>query len=80
MTWKYEKFLGCPAIYAFCPRCGYFHAVGMDRKGDGIFQLRRCPECGKYLYNHHKAALVIWEERTLEDLVRYAISRHDDPV
>ena len=24
MVWKYEKFKGDGAIYAFCPKCGFY--------------------------------------------------------
>lgn len=80
MPWSFEKFLGCSVIYAFCPRCGFFYAAGSAlREYDGVIQLRRCPKCERYL-SHHKNVAVLWNERTLEDLVEYAINRNDDPV
>lgn len=69
-TWIFEKFLGCSVIYAICPKCGFFHAVGSAiQEYDGINQKRRCPKCGKYLYNNHRTVEVIWNERDIEALV-----------
>ena len=32
MTWTYEKFKGNGAIYAFCPKCGFYKGADTSKK------------------------------------------------
>lgn len=75
MVWKYEKFRGDMAIYAFCPKCGFHHnpsalTIGADDKcsTEIQFQYNYCPICGEYLYDDTGKASVIWNERPVEEL------------
>lgn len=75
MVWKYEKFLGDGAIYAFCPNCNFHHAPSkLVTREDGSmeseiqYQYNYCPICGEYLYNNDESVDVTWNERHIEEL------------
>lgn len=72
MVWKYEKFKGDLAIYAFCPKCGFHHCPSrFDSKtmeSDIAYQYNYCPICGEYLYNSNPDVDVIWNERNITEL------------
>lgn len=75
MVWKYEKFKGDSAIYAFCPECNFYHNPSElnveTMKVEVNYQYNYCPMCGTYLYNE-KAEIngidVIWNKRDIEEL------------
>lgn len=57
MVWKYERFIGDDAVYAFCPICGFHHNPSETVK-DGQkyytyvrYQYAYCPACGMYLHD-----------------------------
>lgn len=78
MIWKYEKFRGDAAIYAFCPKCGFHHnpsRKGMNEDGKWatniLYQYNYCPICGEYLYDKNAVDdgyEVIWNERDIVEL------------
>ena len=77
MVWKYEKFKGDLAIYAFCPKCGFYHSPSRtDYKNlkSSIayqYQYHYCPVCGEYLYDDNlrkDGAEVVWDERDVTEL------------
>jgi len=75
MVWEYEKFRGDAAIYAFCPKCKFYHNPSrMDMGENGKwtteikYQYNYCPICGEYLYNDNKNVDVTWNERDIEEL------------
>lgn len=71
MVWKYEKFKGDGAIYAFCPKCGFYHCPSsfnpQTMKCEISYQYNFCPMCGKHLYNSHfkDGVNVVWNERDI---------------
>ena len=77
MVWQYEKFKGDMAIYAFCPKCHFYHNASELNyeimECEIVYQYYYCPMCGEYLYND-KAARdgvdITWNERRIEDLYR----------
>lgn len=77
MTWKYEKFRGDAAIYAFCPECGFYHnpsQLVQNENGKWTtevqYQYNFCPMCGEYLYSSENDIDVIWNERSIEELYK----------
>ena len=76
MTWKYEKFKGDGAIYAFCPKCNFNHNPSRLNTSTmqcelGI-QYNYCPMCGEYLYDETENVDVIWNERDIIELYKQA--------
>ena len=77
MIWKYEKFKGDGAIYAFCPKCGFHHNPSrMNHETmacDVMYQYNYCPICGEYLFDD-KAETdgfeVAWNERDIIELYK----------
>lgn len=71
--WIFEKFMGDGAIYAICPFCNFYHAVGtaLNLYG-GIAQYTYCPVCGEKLYDNHTQVYVNWNQRDIEEL--YALN------
>lgn len=76
MVWKYEKFKGDGAIYAFCPKCGFYHNPSRCDFGAGNFvaevkyQYNFCPMCGEYLYDDSPELYVDWNERDIMELYK----------
>lgn len=79
MVWKYEKFRGDAAIYAFCPKCKFRHNPSQMVTGeDGEwtteiqYQYNYCPICGEYLHdeNFENSVEVIWNERDIMELYK----------
>lgn len=78
MVWQYEKFKGDMAIYAFCPKCNFYHnpsvrAIDETGKWDSQikYQYNYCPICGEYLYDDkadENGFEVVWNERNVEEL------------
>lgn len=75
MTWTYEKFKDNGAIYAFCPKCGFYHNPSRFLPNDkGLYEVQvtyqynYCPMCGEYLYDDIEHATYIWNERDMEEL------------
>ena len=75
MTWTYEKFKGNGAIYAFCPKCGFYHNPSRFLSNDkGLYEVQvtyqynYCPMCGEYLYDDIEHATCVWNERDMEEL------------
>ena len=53
MKWIFEKFKGDMAVYAICPRCGFYHcasSLNPDMTTTITNQYKLCPMCGEYLY------------------------------
>lgn len=80
MVWKYEKFYGDAAIYAFCPKCNFHHNPSrLETDADGKltseiqYQYNYCPICGEYLYDDKAVADVVWNERDIEELYNIKI-------
>lgn len=80
MVWKYERFRGDAAIYAFCPKCNFHHnPSSLVRDEDGNFttdikyQYNYCPICGEYLYDDKEIVDVVWKERDIEELYNIKI-------
>lgn len=79
MVWEYEKFIGNMAIYALCPKCGYYHnpsSLSRDKDGGWIqeilYQYNYCPMCGEYLYDEdgeENGFEVTWNERNFYDFL-----------
>lgn len=75
MVWRYEKFKGDGAIYAFCPECGFYHSPTNfnveTMQCEVKYQYNYCPMCGVYLRNekaYTDGIDVIWNERDIEEL------------
>lgn len=74
MIWKYEKFKGDGAIYAFCPKCGFHHNPSRlnseTMKSEITYQYNYCPMCGEYLYdeNAENGIEITWNERDIVEL------------
>lgn len=76
MIWTYEKFKDNGAIYAFCPKCGFYHNPSRFLSNDkGLYkvqvtyQYNYCPMCGEYLYDDDiEHATCIWNERDIKEL------------
>ena len=75
MVWKYEKFRGDAAIYAFCPKCNFRHCPSDLVKDENVnwdtkirYQYNYCPICGEFLYNDSDNAEVVWNERDVAEL------------
>lgn len=74
MVWKYEKFKGDMAIYAFCPKCEFYHCPSkwntQTRETELLYQYNYCPICGEYLNdkNFENGVSVIWNERDIVEL------------
>ena len=73
MVWKYEKFKGDGAIYAFCPKCGFHHNPSRMTKNEIFeteinYQYNYCPMCGEYLFDDNDNVEVIWNERDIAEL------------
>jgi hypothetical protein len=80
MVWKYEKFFGDAAIYAFCPKCKFYHNPSeliADEDGklttEIQYQYNYCPICGEYLYDDKSEVDVAWNERDIEELYNIKI-------
>lgn len=66
MKWIFEKFQGDMAIYAICPKCGFYHnpsTLHADMTTTITNQYQFCPTCGEYLYVEGDAIDVIWNQR-----------------
>ena len=75
VVWKYEKFNGDLAIYAFCPNCGFYHnpsrLIEGTMKSGIVYQYFYCPMCGEYLYDaeaEESGFHVIWNKRNITEL------------
>lgn len=75
MVWKYEKFKGDVAIYAFCPKCNFRHIPSKlefeTMKAYIAYQYNYCPVCGEYLYDEKAETNgfeIIWNERDIIEL------------
>lgn len=75
MVWKYEKFNGDLAIYAFCPKCGFHHNPSRrdseTMEASIVYQYHYCPVCGEYLYDDNlkkDGVPVTWDERDVTEL------------
>lgn len=70
LKWKYEKFKGDLAIYAFCPVCNYSHNPSRYEwsTGNTIIQntMLFCPMCGEFLYDESEIE-TIWNERDCKE-------------
>ena len=69
--WKYEKFKGDSAIYAFCPKCNFHYNPSRWNNKTGIelaFQYKYCPNCGEYLFDDSENVNVIWNDRDIKEL------------
>ncbi len=80
MVWKYEKFRGDAAIYAFCPKCKFHHNPSkLTTDEDGRlttkiqYQYNYCPICGEFLHDDKEDVDVIWNERDIEELYNIKI-------
>lgn len=72
MSWQFEKFKGDMAIYAICPKCGFYHSpstTNRDMTTTITDQYRFCPMCGEYLYVEGENIDVIWNQRHISDLL-----------
>ena len=78
MVWKYEKFKGDAAIYAFCPKCGFHHNPSRLKPGafepEINYQYVYCPMCGEYLFDDSGEADVVWNERDIIELYEEEIN------
>lgn len=75
MVWKYEKFKGDVAIYAFCPKYGFYHNPSRITKNktfetDVSYQYVYCPMCGEYLFDDSDNVEVIWNKRDITELYK----------
>ena len=74
MTWKFEKFKGDGAVYAFCPKCNFYHNPSHFNSEtmsvEIAFQYKYCPMCGEYLYDKSDNFKVVWGERYIMDLYK----------
>lgn len=72
MVWKYEKFKGDGAIYAFCPKCNFHHNPSeyniKTGQTDVIYQYNYCPMCAEPLYDENGEIEIIWNERNIAEL------------
>ena len=77
MIWKYERFRGDAAIYAFCPKCEFHHNPSRSVRDENdnwtqevLYQYNYCPMCGEYLYdeNAENGIEIIWGERDILEL------------
>ena len=70
MKWHFEKFIGDGAIYAICPKCGFYHNASVYHNGQFIIakQYNYCPMCGEYLYVASNNIGVVWNERDIDEL------------
>ena len=75
MVWKYESFKSDSAIYAFCPRCNFYHdpsRLVTDEEGkfdiEVVYQYHFCPNCGEYLFDDSEMCEVIWKNRHVDEL------------
>lgn len=73
MQWIFEKFKGNMAIYSICPKCGFMHnssTLNHKTMESSISnQYKYCPMCGEYLYDERADIEVIWNERSIIDLM-----------
>lgn len=81
MVWKYEKFRGDGAVYAFCPKCNFHHNPSKyfpeERDTRVIYQYNYCPICGEYLYDadvETNGYKTIWEVRDIAELHKEEIN------
>lgn len=89
MKWKFEKFNGDGAIYAFCPNCNYHYAAGgpnpptQEPRVDKQFPF--CPGCGEFLWCEDDEIEVvkgvrhikeIFNEKLNTDIIKQAIANH----
>ena len=65
MIWKFEKFKGDKALYAFCPECGYHYIAGVEDQITKYYT--HCLVCGKYLYEELEEYTLAWNERFIFD-------------
>lgn len=73
MEWKFEKFSGDLAIYAFCHKCGFHYnpsTVQPDWTVTITSLYRYCPMCGEYLYVEDETVDVVWDKRSIIDLFK----------
>ena len=74
MVWKYEKFKGDMAIYAFCPKCGFRHNPSRWNTQTGeselLYQYNYCPICDEHLNdeNFENGVGIVWNERDIIEL------------
>ena len=68
MQWKLEKFKEDMSIIAFCPNCNYHYHIGVSIK-EGRFYCY-CPMCGEYLFSVFNDKDVIWNKRSIIDLMQ----------
>ena len=72
MTWKYEKFKGDMAIYAFCPKCGFHYNPSQlnpkTMQAELKIQYHYCPMCSEHLFGDSDTVSVIWNERDIAAL------------
>ena len=75
MQWRFEKFKGDSAIYAICPRCGFYHNVSyvafpFEIRINPQMIYNFCPNCGKEdTSNHYEENKdIIWNERDWEEM------------
>lgn len=76
MVWVYEKFKGDMAIYAFCPKCNFYHNPSRfnheSMECDIMYQYNYCPICGEHLHdeNFESGVEVAWDERDIIELYK----------
>lgn len=66
MKWQFEKFKDDIAIYAVCPKCGFYHSpstLNRDMTVTITHQYKFCPMCAEYLYVEGDAIEVIVNQR-----------------
>jgi rubredoxin len=72
MKWKFEKFKDNLAIYCICPNCNFIHNtshVRNDLSVEIVNQYHYCPMCGENLFTPEEDIDVVWNQRTLSDLL-----------
>lgn len=78
MKWKFEKFTGDGAIYAFCPNCNYHYAAGgsnpptWEPRVDKQFPF--CPGCGEFLWCEDDEIEVVKYVRNIREIVNENIN------
>lgn len=73
MNWTFEKFQGDMAVYAICPKCGFYHnpsTLNRDMTTTITSQYKFCPMCGEYLYVEGDEVYVIWNQRNIIELLK----------
>jgi hypothetical protein len=73
MKWHFEKFKGDMAIYAICPKCGFYYnssTLQRDMTTTITNVYNFCPICGEQLSIKEEDVDVTWNQRDIADWLK----------